>query len=528
MGIGIRPSGAVAHDAEGRPQLAGRNSASWTGAGWRPQMANADDAPQRDGSGNYILPPDTDWSKILDAALGGGWDVGTNITRDSAITCAAMLRAVTLISATLAQLITGGGLMVVGPDGKRKDTRRVRRTLELLSSSVDDGQTASYSFFEDAIADYCLDGNAILEPFFDGDGTLMSLRRMSPWDSEAHYTRDGEMVYRLTTIDDTIKTVWRSSRDVIHARFPRLQRYSYSARSTRRGFAPQPITLLKPALGITLQGDQYVLTWFDRGSKSKIHFNLNPEMGDEILNDDQRRDLIRSVLEQTRTGKPVITEGMTSHRIDDTPQDRQAGILREFQVQEIGRAYGIPAPLLGVDITQWGSGIEVLSKLFYRFGAKDHLMRFLAPLSLRLLRRGERFKPNEVELLRGDSEQISELIRAIGGNAQTPPVATREEQREIVGLPVDPMGEYVSIAEVESTPADGSGGEGDGESGEGDGGETAPPPARPPLPIPMEGRKSQARKCSKCERTIAHTTMAVQGLSIKCPRCNHVEMLNDD
>ena len=120
--------------------------------------------------------------------------------------------------------------------------------------------------------------------------------------------------------------------------------------------------------------------------------------GKQPLNKPQRDEVLQWVQKFSKSREPLVTFGGKSTKIEDSPQDSEARGLREFQVQEIAKVYGVPAPLLGVDVTEWGQGIEQLAKLFWRFGARQHLERFLAPFQNRLLRPGDRFHVDTTDL----------------------------------------------------------------------------------------------------------------------------------
>ncbi len=222
--------------------------------------ASADGA----SSGGRYVPADTTWSQILDYAseAGDAWPLdfyraGLPIGRDVAVSYATLNRCVTLIAGTVAQLVTGGNLRVVDQDGRRRTGLQADRVTEVLAYSPDGGTTPAHQFIGDLVADYCLDGNALIVPTVSGDGTLQRLRRMSPWDNAVTYARTGEAVYRLTPVDGPLATEYHAARDVIHARWERLLR-SGRTRSTRDGFALAPVIALRPALDIGLQGDTYI------------------------------------------------------------------------------------------------------------------------------------------------------------------------------------------------------------------------------------------------------------------------------
>ena len=263
-----------------------------------------------------------------------------SITWNSAISFATLNRAVTLISSMLAQLITGGSLSVVDRDGRRVKTRRSEQVIEILSTSMDGGITPSYSLIEDGVADYLLDGNALYLPTV-ADGMVTQIRRMLSWDSTLTYGEQGSLMYRLTPTDGTLTTEYAAARDVIHIRWPRLLRHGRS-QSTREGFALPPIVALRPALDIGLRGDLYIRDWFTRGARSKLHVDYKTKDDDEFPDEEMRRDLRGEVNRFTSTRSPLVTFDATSTKIEDIPQDTEAAALRDFQVMEVARFFGIP------------------------------------------------------------------------------------------------------------------------------------------------------------------------------------------
>lgn len=497
------------------------------------RISGNDQAPERTEDGDWVVGPDTTWSQILDQAAGRGYLYGGQklvINRDVAMTYACMARCATLISAVCAQLITGGHLRVVDAQRKRQSSRRIDKALETLAYSPDRGVTSSFAFWEDCYMDYTFEGNAIIVPGLSSDGIVTSFRRMAVWDGEISYTREGRPVYRVAPVDGNFRTETIAGRDLIHPRFPRMQGAEYSKRTSRQGFAVPPIVSLTPALGIGIRGDSYVLEWFKHGSKSKSHFNIKLEPGEDPLTPNEQKKLTDWVLAQTRSGNPVITQAMESSRIDDTPQDRNAGDLREQQILEVARFYGVPAPLIGVQMTSWGKGIEDLAKLFVRYCVTHHLERFLSPMSLRLLPRGMKFMADMTELLRGDAEAISKLLSVGMGGPNSPRILTFEESRHAWGLSADPEGsfEYPSDDMQQNNDGNDSGG-GDGQ-GEGDGSGPAQPPAAPTAPPPIGGADDEGYniepgdlRCSQCDKLLAKDSIFVLA-KVKCPRCDHVEV----
>lgn len=125
-------------------------------------------------------------------------------------------------------------------------------------------------------------------------------------------------------------------------------------------------------------------------------------------------------------GKWIITEeGMEAKPFASTAVDAQLVELRAAVVEDIGRVFGVPRPLLGVDDTSWGSGIEQLAILFVRFGLAPWFKAWEDEIKVKCLRPDEwdRYRPDfqERELLRGTiKEQFEAYAKAAGAGGHHP------------------------------------------------------------------------------------------------------------
>jgi HK97 family phage portal protein len=136
-------------------------------------------------------------------------------------------------------------------------------------------------------------------------------------------------------------------------------------------------------------------------------------------------------------GKWIITEeGMTASPFASTAVDAQLVEFRAALVEDIGRVFGVPRPLLGVDDTSWGSGIEQLAILFIRFGLAPWFDAWEQEIKIKCLRPSEwdRFTPDfeERELLRGTiKEQFEAYAKAAGAGGHMPWMETNEIRRDL-------------------------------------------------------------------------------------------------
>ena len=370
---------------------------------------------------------------------------GRGYSRNRATAYIALNRCVQIISGACAQLLCGGELKVIDRDGRTKTNERIDAMMDLFTGSYDGGENPTRYLIEDAMADYALDGNALLEPIMGPRSKLIGFKRYQTWDASRLQNYMGGprhyLVQEADTEHRTIETV--DARDMIHVRFPLLYRQGNS-NSSRLGFANSPVTEMKEALQIGQHGDKYILEWFSRGVKSGVHINITkPEGVNTEFTAEARKEIADELTKAARSGLPIVTFNGQTSNITDTPQDSEAGGLREFQVQEIARFFGIPLPLLSVALGQWGSAVnEQIGKLAWLWGLKLHMNRLLSGLQIKLLMDGERFMVDPSEFTRGDAEGMQKLLMALGGSAQAAPIATREEMRHLAGLGREPDGEF--------------------------------------------------------------------------------------
>lgn len=141
----------------------------------------------------------------------------------------------------------------------------------------------------------------------------------------------------------------------------------------------------------------------------------------------------------------ILEEGMKREFPPATAQSAQMFEMGGQLTEKIGRVFGVPRPLMFMDDTSWGSGIEQLAMLFVRFGLAPWFSVWEQGLTRALLPVAERgaFYPDfdERELLRGTLKDQGEfLARALGAGGHRPWM-TGNEARDHVGLGAHPDGD---------------------------------------------------------------------------------------
>lgn len=146
----------------------------------------------------------------------------------------------------------------------------------------------------------------------------------------------------------------------------------------------------------------------------------------------------------------ILEEGMEWQSFTSTSKDSQHLEMRAMQIEEIARVFGVPRPLLGVDDTSWGSGIDVLGQMFVRYGLAPWFTAWEQAIRRSALSGQEKTdfyaKFNDGALLRGSMKDQSEFYaKALGSGGHQPWMAVREI-RDLMDL------EEIDLSELPSAP----------------------------------------------------------------------------
>ena len=364
--------------------------------------------------------------------------------RDRFIRFPPLFRAVSIISSLCAQMMCNGGMTVRNADDAKVVNRRTSRILELLGHSPDGGITPAENFVEDVMADYLLDGNALVEAMMMPNMVPIGLVR---YRSHGAFTvQDGGPVayraQRALSTDGMLYTI--SARDMIHTRWPLLRR-GYLAEHHRMYFAASPVSLFARQFVTGLIQDAYLQGRFNKAPLTGLLVNY--EVGDDKTGGRptptpvQIKEIGETLAEMAKKSGVITGYGSRGMEVTGTPVHEHTLAARAQLVEEIARIYGLPLPLLSAPLGQWTRGVnEQVMKMAWRTGVRPHLDRFLGALKTRLLLPGERFEVDPSEFVRGDAGGISDMLTAMQGDAQRNPVASERELRHIAGLPREPDG----------------------------------------------------------------------------------------
>lgn len=135
----------------------------------------------------------------------------------------------------------------------------------------------------------------------------------------------------------------------------------------------------------------------------------------------------------------ILEEGLAANPFTATALSNQHLEMRSHQVEEISRVFGVPRPLLMVNDTSWGTGIDVLGQLFVRYGLSPWFEAWEQAIARCLLseREQDEYYPkfNAAALLRGSMKDQAEFFaRGLSVNNQQPWLHV-EEVRDWMDLP---------------------------------------------------------------------------------------------
>lgn len=197
----------------------------------------------------------------------------------------------------------------------------------------------------------------------------------------------------------------------------------------------------RDAIGLALSAELAAGRLFKNGSFIGGALKHPGKLSDEAFN-----RLKASLAEKegaANAGKNLILEeGMEYAAMAQNAKDAELSGLRKMQVEEIARVTGVPRPLLMVDETSWGSGIQALGQFFVQYALNPWFTAWQQAAERSLLTDDESEKYtvefNADALLKGSTKDQGDFFaKALGAGGQRPWM-TQDEVRGFSNLP--PLG----------------------------------------------------------------------------------------
>lgn len=358
---------------------------------------------------------------------------GVAVSEHTALTLSAVWRSVSLIAGTTASLPLR--TLRTNPDGTRE------RTGSFLDNPGGDRMTP-FEWKETVLLHLLLHGNAYLQHVYNGAGAIAGLYPIHPL---------------AVTVEEDL-------------RVPGGKKFSVQlGDGTRREFdadtlthipglcgdgikGMSPIQFARNSFGTSIAGERSAARMFRNGAL--VSGIVTPE---EDLDEDQAK-AVKESLASTMMGEEhagdiaVVSTKLKFQQWSLSAQDAQFLQSRTFQVEEVGRWYGIPPHLLGQTekSTSWGTGIEEQNRGLARYTLTPWTTRIEQRLS-RLLTSSRIVEFDYSALLQPSPEdEITLLIEQVNAGLLTP-----DEARRIRNLPPlkNGLGNLPRIPTASSEPA---------------------------------------------------------------------------
>lgn len=135
----------------------------------------------------------------------------------------------------------------------------------------------------------------------------------------------------------------------------------------------------------------------------------------------------------------IAEEGLEAKSFSGSGKESERLDSSKHQIEEIARPFGVPRPLLGVEDTSWGSGIDVLGQFFVRYALNPWFEAWQQAIERDLLSDDDadlyEAKFNKGVLLSGSMKDQADFFSKALGAGGHQPWMDYEEVRETMDLP---------------------------------------------------------------------------------------------
>jgi len=353
---------------------------------------------------------------------GGTYGVG------EALKNSAVLRAVDLVAGVMGAL----PLRIIE---RRKDGRIVEAEthplFELMMFKPNGWQTG-FEFRQLMQAWVLIHGNAYARIVRGVGNRVVQLLPIDPTRVEVRQLINGELEYTVSSVEGR-QTFNTAPEDIFHLRGLSMDGIKGVSR----------VKQAADVINTAVQAQRAANKLFENGVMGGMALETPNKLSPAAY--DNLKQSISSFAGADNAGRSMILEeGMKRAFAPGDAQKSQLHEVRGALVEDIARIFGVPRPLMMVEETSWGSGIEQLAILFVRFGLAPWFVAWEQATERALMTPGERRQYradyDERELLRGTlADQAEYFAKALGSGGHRPWMEANEV-RELSGLGAHPDG----------------------------------------------------------------------------------------
>ncbi len=350
---------------------------------------------------------------------------GAVVTPNLALFNTTVFRCVDLISGTIAML----PLYLMRKDAAGKLEEATEHPLHSVLQYQPNSWQTAFEFRRQLQAHALTHGNAYARVVRGVGRRVVALHPLHPSNVCVEQNDDLSVVYKVTTKGG--RYVELPASEVFHIR----------DMSDDGVVGLSRVRQAREAIGLAVQTEQAAARLFKNGTMVGGALTHPGKLGDKEF------DNLDTSLKDKFSGAEnahkwlILEEGMEAKPFSASAKDSQQIETRNHQIEEIARAFGVPRPLLMMDDTSWGSGIETLGQFFVRYGLDPWFIAWEQAIARCLLtpdeRRTMKADFDERELLRGSmKDQADYLAKALGAGGSRA-FMSQNEARDYIGLPKD-------------------------------------------------------------------------------------------
>lgn len=308
--------------------------------------------------------------------FGGGSSAGVTVTETTAMQLSAVYRAVRLTAETVSSLPVNTYVETSrGPEVASSDCANLIRN----SPNVD--QTPM-EFWEQMIGSMELLGEGAARKHMSFNGKrVVALEVLN--------------VHRLRDVDSPQGTDWwweytdERGQRIELSREEVFYLPGFSMRG-RRGISS--VQVARETLGLATAASHTAGSLFKNGLRQSGLVKTNGILEDTAR--ERLKGIFKEYMGSSKAGGLMLLEaGMDFSNMSMSAQDAELLLTRKFEIEEIGRWYGMPPILLGHAVdgqTMWGSGVESIIQSWMTLGLNQRLRRVQQVIQKRVMTSAER------------------------------------------------------------------------------------------------------------------------------------------
>lgn len=220
----------------------------------------------------------------------------------------------------------------------------------------------------------------------------------------------------------------------------------------RRGISA--VAVARETLGLALAANKTAGNLFKSGMRNSGFLETG-----QVLDEDDREKLTKIMSQYMGAanagGLMILEGGMKFNALNMSAQDAELLLTRKFEIEEIGRWFGMPPILLGHAVdgqTMWGSGVDSIIQSWMTLGLNQRLRRVQQVIQKRLMTPSERAEGLYVRfnadalLAVNSTARIGFITQAVQNSILTP-----DEGRALLERGAMPGGDQL-LAQVNLVP----------------------------------------------------------------------------